>query len=230
MVHWRKQFARTKQMTIQSTRPTPALSRPPGQIKQGNDSSLDSVQRLHFTSSLQGQYVAARTAEVKRLSASQQKQLMFPNNRGLVGGFQRSHDRARGGWNWILLSASPPLNIYLYPFISVVILSEWNPSVVRGQSALSFSFLHEQNQFVKHWEVDFFILSTFVQVLPLKGQHVRTGNLSKSYSQQEDSKSPEKPLNAAICSCCLLGSLISHAFGDAGWKLGAPGECHCLNH
>lgn len=45
------------------------------------------------------------TAEVKRLSAPQQKQLMFPNNQGLVGGSQRRHDRARGGWNRILPSS-----------------------------------------------------------------------------------------------------------------------------
>lgn len=65
----------------------------PGEIKPGTVSSLDSVQRLHFTSSFQGQYVGAQAAEVKRLSAPQQKQLMFPNNQGLVGGFQCCHDR-----------------------------------------------------------------------------------------------------------------------------------------
>ncbi|KAI9517547.1 hypothetical protein NQZ68_004767 [Dissostichus eleginoides] len=36
----------------------------------------------------EGQCVAARTAEVKRLSVLQQKQLMFPNNQAFVGGFQ----------------------------------------------------------------------------------------------------------------------------------------------
>lgn len=65
----------------------------PGEVKPGSDSSLDGVQRLHFTSSLQGQYVAAQTAEVKHLSALQQKQLMFLNNQGLVGGFQSGYDR-----------------------------------------------------------------------------------------------------------------------------------------
>lgn len=71
----------------------PSSVEDPGEIKPGTDSSLDSVQRLHFTSPLQGQYVAAQTAEVKRLSALQQKQLMFLNNQGLVGGFQCGHDR-----------------------------------------------------------------------------------------------------------------------------------------
>ena len=74
----------------------PNAVKPRGEIKPGTESSLDSVQRLHFTSPLQGQYLAARTAEVKRLSTPQQKQLMFPNNQGLVGGFQRHHDRVRG--------------------------------------------------------------------------------------------------------------------------------------
>lgn len=75
--------------------------------EEATDSSLDSVQRLHFTSSAQGQSVAARTAGVKRLSAPQQKQLVFPNNQGLVGVLQRCRDRGTR-WNCILSSCRRP--------------------------------------------------------------------------------------------------------------------------
>lgn len=75
--------------------------------KEATDSSLDSVQRLHFTSSAQGQSVAARTAGVKRLSAPQQKQLVFPNNQALVGVLQRCRDRGTW-WNCILSSSQRP--------------------------------------------------------------------------------------------------------------------------
>lgn len=116
--YWRKQFAWTRQMTTQSTQRIPALLRTPGANEQGTDSSLDNIQRLHFTSSLQGQYVAAWTAEVKRLSAPQQKQLMFPNNQGFVGVFQGCHDEARGGWNCILGSPLPPSQVSVsFPLI-----------------------------------------------------------------------------------------------------------------
>lgn len=98
----------TKKMTSSFTRPLPALSVPRArEKKEATDSSLDSVQRLHFTSSAQGQSVAARTAGFKRLSAPQQKQLVFPNNQGLVGVLQRYRDRGTR-WNCILFSSERP--------------------------------------------------------------------------------------------------------------------------
>lgn len=51
--------------------PSRRVSSLPGELKQGGNSSLESVQRLPSASSLQGQRAAARTAEVKRLSAPQ---------------------------------------------------------------------------------------------------------------------------------------------------------------
>ncbi|CAK6978188.1 hypothetical protein NQZ68_004767 [Scomber scombrus] len=101
----------------------------PGEIKAGSDSSLDSVQRLHFTSPLQGQHVAAWTAEVKRLSAPQHKQLMFPNNQGLVGGFQCRHERVREDDETVPISSS----------FSSCQSSKWKPSIVTFADANLFS-------------------------------------------------------------------------------------------
>lgn len=69
---------------------------------------------LRFTSGLQGQRVAPRTPEVKRLSASQQKHLMFPNNWGLVGVLLHCWDPASAGGNCIPLLFSLH-DLYLCP-------------------------------------------------------------------------------------------------------------------
>lgn len=67
---------------------------------------------LCFTSCLQGHASGSMDTEVKRLSASQQKHLMFPNNWGLVGVSQRCWDTASAGANCIPLLFSPH-DVYL---------------------------------------------------------------------------------------------------------------------
>lgn len=96
----------------------------PREIKPGSDSSLDRLQRLHFTSPLQGQYVAARTAEVKRLSAPQQKQLMFPNNQGLVGDFYCRYDTVREYGETVSISSS--YSIFMIFFLPIVNVETFN--------------------------------------------------------------------------------------------------------
>lgn len=92
------------------------LSRPAEETEPEPDSSLNDVQRTHFTSSLQGQLPAARTAEVKLLSAPLQKQIVFLNNRGLVGCFQRHRERASPRWNWIFLIYCPSKSLTFTKF------------------------------------------------------------------------------------------------------------------
>lgn len=103
---------------------TPAwpLSAPPGNLNKAAAAHLTAFKELYFTSCLQGQRVARRTAEVKRLSASQQQHLMFHNNRGLVGVSQRCCDMASAGRNCILVFFSLH-DVYLCP------IQFWRPHI-----------------------------------------------------------------------------------------------------
>lgn len=95
---------------------------PPGNLNKAVAAHSAAFQELYFTSCLQGQRVARRTAEVKRLSASQQKHLMFHNNRGLVGGLQRCCEMASAARNCILLVFSLR-DVYLCP------IPFWQPDI-----------------------------------------------------------------------------------------------------
>lgn len=103
-------------MNIQVHTTYPSSVEAPGEIKPVADGSLDSVQRLHFTSSLHAQCVAAQTAEVKRSST---KTAHVPQQSGACWRVPAPPWQTRQ-WIYIPLSFSHLSTVFLQPVVSVI--------------------------------------------------------------------------------------------------------------